>query len=147
MQWALTLVGVSGNGLAFLPHLCEDQLHKLSAAYNSGIRSIFGLPRKGYAPISELLARLKLPTIRQIKDFILLHEAWKRRSSFPIEFKGAITRGRSNLNVPLPNQKGLFGSLLSNILCHHWNRLPLVIKVEESPEKAKIAIRKLAFGF
>ena len=135
------------NGLAFLPHLCEAQLQKLNAAYNSGIRSIYGLPRKGYAPISELCARLKLPTIHQIKDYILLHEAWKRRKSFYTQFEGATTRGRAKLNVPLPNQKGVFGSFLSNILSHHWNNLPLEVKLEQSPVKAKNAIRKLAFGF
>ena len=135
------------NGLAFLPHLCESQLQKLNAAYNSGIRSIVGLPRKGYAPISDLCARLKLPTVYQIKDYLLLLEAWKRRSSFCIKVEGATTRGRAKLNVPLPNKKGVFGNLLSNILCDHWNTLPLDVKLEQCPVKAKNSIRKLAYGF
>jgi len=135
------------NALAYLPHLNASQLQQLNAAYNSGIRSIFKLPKKGYAPISDLCARIKLPTIFQIKNYTLLLEAWKRRSSFDTNFKGPTTRGRSNLNVPLPNTKGMAGKCLSNIICNYWNDLPLSVKVESCPIKAKNSIRKLAFNF
>ena len=135
------------NGLAFLPHLCESQLQQLTAAYNSGIRAIHGLPKKGYAPISDLCKRLKLPNVHQIKESILLLAAWKSRTAFSIKMEGPVTRGRANLNVPLPDKKGICGKMLSTILHDFWNKLPLDVKLEECPKKAKFDIKKLAFNF
>ena len=135
------------NALAFLPHLNGSQMQQLNSAYNSGIRAIFKLPKKGYAPISDLCARAKLPTIYQIKDYILHLEAWRRRLSFNTEFEGPTTRGRANFMVPHPNMKGMAGKLLSNILIKYWNDLPLAVKFENCQKKAKIAIRKLIFNF
>ena len=135
------------NGLAFLPHLCESQLQQLTSAYNSGIRAIHGLPKKGYAPISDLCKRLKLPNLHQIKESILLLEAWKSCTAFSIKMEGPVTRGRANLNVPLPDKKGICGKMLSTILHDFWNKLPLDVKLEECPKKAKNDIKKLAFNF
>jgi len=104
------------NALAYLPHLNSSQLQQLNAAYNSGIRSIFKLPKKGYAPITELCERIRVPNIYQIKEYSILLEAWRRRSSFNVQLKGPTSRGRAKLNVPLPNTKGMAGKILSNIL-------------------------------
>ena len=136
------------NGLAYLPHLCVSQMQKVTAAYNAGIRAIFNLPKKGYAPISELATRLKIPSVEQIKQNLLLVEAWKRRFEMTQkEYEGPITRGRSNLNVPLPNKKGLAGKQLSSIISEYWNSLPVQIKQECDMEKAKRAIRHISFKF
>jgi len=133
------------NALAYLPHLNSSQLQQLNAAYNSGIRSIFKLPKKGYAPITELCERIRVPNIYQIKEYSILLEAWRRRSSFNVQFIGPTTRGRAKLNVPLPNTKGMAGKILSNILVEYWNKLPTETKLENCPNRAKYAIRKLAF--
>ena len=73
-------------------------------------------------------------------------EAWKRRSCFIIPTEGPITRGRANLNVPLPNMKGMSGKLLNNILCDYWNKLPLATKLETNAKKAKLIIRRQALS-
>jgi len=134
------------NGLAYIPYLCGSLLQKISSAYNSGIRAIFRLPKKGYAPIKDLCARIQIPTIDQIKEELLLMEAWKRRSCFTIPTEGPTTRGRANLNVPLPNMKGMSGKLLNNILCEYWNKLPLATKLETNTKKAKLIIRRQALN-
>ena len=126
--------------------LCGSLLQKISLAYNSGIRAIFRLPKKGYAPINDLCARIQIPTIDQIKEELLLMEAWKRRSCFTIPTEGPTTRGRANLNVPLPNMKGMSGKLLNNILCEYWNKLPLATKLETNTKKAKLIIRRQALN-
>jgi len=143
--WIRSIVG--SNALAYIPHLCSNQLQKLNAAYNAGIRSIFNLPKKGYVPITTLRARLKIPSIGEIKDYILFFEAWKRRSEYLGPVQGAVTRGRANLNVPLPNKKGIAGKLLSTILCDYWNRLSRDIKTESKINKAKALIKRLSFDF
>ena len=138
---------LSCNGLAYLPHLNASQLQTVSAAYNSGIRAIFNLPKKGYAPISELRSMLNIPSVEQIKDYILQKEAWKRRSNFIVPTEGPITRGRAKLNVPLPNKKGWEGKRLTTILCDYWNSLPLDTKTEDNQTRATRAIKKTCFNF
>ena len=142
--WIRSLVNF--NGLAYLPHLCENQLQQLTSAYNSGIRAIFGLPKSGYAPIDDLRCRLKLPSIDQLKEHLLFKEAWIRRNDFVRHTEGPITRGRANLKVPLADQRGFAGKRLASILPKYWNELPLDIKNLSNEKSAKLAIRKWVFN-
>ena len=136
---------LTSNGLAYLPHLCASQLQKVSAAYNAGIRAIYKLLKKCYAPIAELSKRLNIPSVEQIKDCLLFTEAWKRRHDLTKEYEGPITRGRTNLNVPLPNKSGVNGKRLSTMVCDYWNRLPIHIKRENDQVKAKREIKNMIY--
>ena len=125
--------------------ISASQLQKVSAAYNAGIRAIYKLPKKCYAPIAELSKRLNIPSVEQIKDCLLFTEAWKRRHDLTKEYEGAITRGRTNLNVPLPNKSGVNGKRLSTMVCDYWNRLPIHIKRENDQVKAKREIKNMIY--
>jgi len=116
----------------------------LQRAMNAGVRAVVGLPRYGYAPISEITNKLGLPTASKIKDKIMLQAAWKRFHHQPPTFPdGPITRGRANANIPHANQKGHFGKTSGSLLIPYWNRLPLSTKLEPDVKKAKRNINTL----
>ena len=139
---------ISHNALAFLPHLSDAQIQLLTTAYNSGIRAIFGLPKRGYAPISDLRSRLHIPSVEDIRDSSLFMAAWNNREHFSTPAKsGPTTRGRANLNVPLPDLRGMSGKLLSSISAKYWNKLPIAIKLEQKKCKAKTLIRNFVLNW
>ena len=131
------------NGLAFLPALNMTEIDQLQRAMNAGIRAVVGLPRYGYAPISDITAKLGLPTLQKIKEKVLLQAAWKRFHEHKPKYSdGPMTRGRSMANIPHGNQKGHAGKISSTVLIPFWNRLPLTIKEQSDPRKAKRDIKK-----
>jgi len=136
---------INSNGLVFLSSATQTELDKIQVAMNAGVRAIVGLPHYGHFNISILRSKLNLPSIHSIRSRIMSIEAWKRFSKVELEkeVKGPITRGRTNRNIPLPDQKGHHGKLTDNMLIGTWNTLPLEIKNEENGNKAKKSIKKL----
>ena len=130
------------NGLAYLTNATAEQLNDLQCAMNSGIRAVCNIPKKGFAPMSKIRSKLHLPSIRDIRDKILMMHAWKIRESFKIRTEGPVTRSVTNGNLPQPNQKGILGTLTStNALCA-WNKAPLDVKLASTALSAKRQIRK-----
>jgi len=138
---------VSSNALAYLPSCNSCHLQKLNTALNCGLRAVAGLPRYGKAPLSSIRTSLKLPNVEDIRNFVLLKNAWKSRSQFlpSLVSQGPVTRGRSNLNVPHPVQKGPVKDMVATHTALAWNRLPLFIKEESHEKKALLEIKKICF--
>ena len=138
---------ISSNALAYLPACNSGHLQKLNTALNCGIRAVAGLPRYGKAPLSDIRKKLNLPSAQDIKEYILLKNAWKNRQSFlpSSPLQGPVTRGRLNLKVPHPDQKGTKKDMVSAHTALAWNRLPLFIKEETEEKKAIMAIKKICF--
>jgi len=137
---------MTSNALAYLPSCNASHLQQLNTALNCGLRSVAGLPRYGKAPLTAIRENLKLPTADNIKEYVLLKNAWKHRSSFssPVQ-QGPVTRGRSNLNVPHPVQKGPAKDMVMTHTTLAWNRLPLHIKIESKEKKALEELKKFCF--
>ena len=139
---------ISSNALAYLPSCTSTQLDKLNTALNCGIRAVASLPRYGKAPVSAIRIKLNLPSVWEIKDYVLAKNAWKNRSEFLLSSSarsGPLTRGKSNYILPHPVQKGSSNNMVSTQTTLAWNRLPLPIKEEQNPTKAMAAIKRIFF--
>jgi len=141
--WILGLV--HSNGLAYLPCATKEQLSEIQCALNSGIRAIFNIPKFGYAPLSELRNKLRLPSIHNIRDKILMMHAWRIRDQFSIKTEGPTTRSRAKGNLPQPDQKGILGTLTSTLTICAWNKAPLSVKLAPNAASAKREIKKLLY--
>lgn len=135
---------IYSNGLGYLPHINKTLLSKLQTACNAGVRAVVSLPRRGQADLSKVRESLGVFEVAQIRDKILLTEAWKQRHELlkPVP-PGPLTRNRKNRNLPLPDYRGKEGSKLSNIIIGYWNQLPLDLKTIENKNTALRRIRKL----
>ena len=97
---------VHSNGLAYLPFLNQNELNDIQVAMNSGIRAMFGLRRFGNDPIGDLRKDLKIPTILEITKYVVQKAVWASRDKFlSYESRGPMTRNRSKMNLPLPDEK------------------------------------------
>ena len=141
--WILGLI--HSNGLAYLPCATKEQLSEIQCALNSGIRAIFNIPKFGYAPLSELRNKLRLPSIHNIRDKILMMHAWRIRDQFSIKTEGPTTRSRAKGNLPQPDQKGILGTLTSTLTICAWNKAPLSVKLAPNAASAKREIKKLLY--
>ena len=63
------------------------------------------------------------------------------------ESSGPMTRSRSKLNVPLPDEKGSRGKMVSTILFKAWNELSFVAKSCIIEEKVKSLLKSEMFKF
>ena len=139
---------VHSNGLAFLPFVTKNELNDIQVAMNSGIRAMFNLRRFGNVSISVLRRDLMIPSIVEIKNYVIYKAAWSCRDKFlSYESSGPLTRSRSKLNVPLPDEKGWRGKMVSTILYKAWNELSCVVKSCVSEEKAKFLLKSELFKF
>ena len=123
----------------------KEQLSEIQCALNSGIRAIFNIPKFGYAPLSELRNKLRLPSIHNIRDKILMMHAWRIRDQFSIKTEGPTTRSRAKGNLPQPDQKGILGTLTSTLTICAWNKAPLSVKLAPNAASAKREIKKLLY--
>ena len=139
---------VHSNGLAYLPFVNKNELKDIQVAMNSGIRAMFGLRRFGNDPIGDLRKDLKIPTILEIKKYVVHKAAWASRDKFlSYESRGPVTRGRSKMNLPLPDEKGWRGKMVSTILFKAWNELSCVVKSCNIEEKVKYLLKQEIFTF
>ena len=115
---------------------------------NSGIRAMFCLRRFGNDPISDLRQDLKIPSILEIKKYVVYKAAWACRDRFlSYESSGPMTRSRSKLNIPLPDEKGWRGKMVSTILFKAWKELSCVVKSCNVEEKVKYLLKREIFTF
>ena len=139
---------VHSNGLAYLPFLNKNELKDIQVAMNSGIRAMFGLRRFGNDPIGDLRKDLKIPTILEITKYVVHKAAWASRDKFlSYESRGPMTRNRSKMNLPLPDEKGWRGKMVSTILFKAWNELSCVVKSCNIEEKVKYLLKREIFTF
>ena len=139
---------VHSNGLAFLPFVTKKELNDIQVAMNSGIRAMFNLRRFGNDSISDLRRDLMIPSILEIKNYVIYKAAWACRDKFlSYESSGPLTRSRSKLNVPLPDEKGWRGKMVSTILFKAWNELSCVVKSCIREEKVKFLLKSEIFKF
>ena len=97
--------------------MTKKELNGIQVAMNSGIRAIFGLRRFGIDPIGDHRQDLKIPTILEIKKYVVHKAAWASRDKFlSYKSRGPTTRSRSKMNIPLPDEKGWRGKMVSTIL-------------------------------
>jgi len=75
------LGSVYANGIAYLPLLNISQSQRLQVAMNAGVRAVANLPRYGQANLSDIREKLKIPSIEQITEKVILDAAWKKESS------------------------------------------------------------------
>ena len=109
--------------------MTKNDLNDIQVAMNSGIRAMFNLRRFGNVSISDLKRDLMIPSIVEIKNYVIYKAAWACRDKFlSYESSGPLTRSRSKLNVPLPDEKGWRGKMVSTILFKAWNELSCVVK-------------------
>ena len=139
---------VHSKGLAYLPFLNKNELKDIQVAMNSGIRAMFGLRRFGNDPISDLRNDLKIPSIFEIKKYVVFKAAWASRDKFlSYESRGPTTRSGSKMNLPLPDEKGWRGKMVSTILFKAWNELSCVVKSCNIEEKVKYLLKQEIFTF
>ena len=137
------------NAIAYLPLLTVTQRQKMQVAMNAGVRAVVNMPHYGQANLSSIREKLKIPSIDQITEKVILSASWKNRFQYRSQkndMSGPKTRARSKGNIPQPKQTGLHGKMISTALVSGWNRLPLAIKDEEDAQKAKQLIKKFAFS-
>jgi len=128
------------SALAFLPTLNSTQRHNLQVAMNAGVRAVANIPKYGYFNLSAIRSQLKIHTLEQITEKMILQAAWKRKTEFRElcnTLTGPSTRSKAQGNLPHPNQKGHLGKMVSTSILCGWNRLPLAIKIEDDMRKAK----------
>jgi len=142
-SWAIG--ALQHNALAYLPNLSISNKSSIEVAYNAGIRSVIGLPKYGPAPISKLRKELKLPSVDDVTEKTLLVSAWKclRNPQSNSLLEGPTTRGRSQKNLPHPEQKGHWGKTTESHLIKAWNRLPLYLKEEDNIRKVRYNVKKM----
>ena len=128
--------------------MTKKELNDIQVAMNSGIRAMFSLRRFGKYPISDLRQDLKIPSILEIKKYVVYKAAWACRDKFlSYESSAPMTRSRSKLNIPLPDEKGWRGKMVSTILFKAWNELSCVVKSYNVEEKAKYLLKSEIFKF
>ena len=137
--WCLGLV--YSNALAYLPWINDTQLNTIQTALNSGVRAVFGGPRYGQWNVTEARNNLRIPTVRNIRDELLAYEAWKNRENFISEHSHSHHTRSKDVRVPKRLSRHL--ERLDTHVRRSWNNLPLEIRYEMSPTRAKEAIRKL----
>ena len=118
-------------------------------AMNAGVRAVANIPRYGQANMTAIRSRLGIPSVEQISEKVILSASWKNREFFRSQnngMSGPQTRSRTNGNLPQPVQKGVYGKMVSTALISGWNRLPIDIKNEDDPQKAKNLIKNFAFS-
>ena len=139
------LGSLHSNCLVFLPHLNDQHIQDLQCAMNAGVRAVEGIPRRGQAPLSEIRAKLNIPSVKNVRDKVLMFNAWKHShliAPAPGSLSGPTTRARSRGNVPQPIQSGFIGkTTLSKLTCA-WNSMPLEIKNCTSVKSVKALIKK-----
>lgn len=114
---------------------------------NSGIRTMFNLRRFGNDPISDLRKDLKIPSILEIKKYVVFKAAWACRAKFlSYESSGPMTRRRSKRKLPLPDETGWRGKMVSTILYKAWNDLPCLVKSCNVAEKVKYLLKREIFA-
>jgi len=147
LYFAWTQGSLLSNGLAFLPRLNSGQELKLQVACNSAIRAILRLPRYGYLPLSSLRQQLRIPSVEELSNKLILEAAWKKNylAVTNRNLPGATTRARSNLEMIHPNQNGHRSHMISTKCDIAWNELPIAIKMEPVKSRAFNMIKKLAF--
>ena len=147
LYFAWTQGSLLSNGLAFLPRLNSGQELKLQVACNSAIRAILRLPRYGYLPLSSLRQQLRIPSVEELSNKLILEAAWKKNylAVTNRNLPGATTRARSNLEMIHPNQNGHRSHMISTKCDIAWNELPIAIKTEPVKSRALNMIKKLAF--
>ena len=124
------------------------ELNDIQVAMNCGIRAMFGLRRRWNDPISDLRQDIKIPSILEIKKYVVYKAAWASRDKFlSYESSGPMTRSRSKMNIPLPDEKGWRGKMVSTILFKAWNELSCVIKSCNIEEKVKYLLKREIFKF
>ena len=139
---------VHSNGLAYLPFVTKKELNDIQVAMNSGIRAMFNLRRFGNDSIIDLRQDLKIPRILEIKKYVVYKVAWDCRDKFlSYESSGPMTRSRSKMNIPLPDEKGWRGKMVSTILFKAWNELSCVVKSCNVEEKVKYLLKREIFTF
>ena len=107
-----------------------------------------GLRRFGNDPIGDLRKDLKIPTILEIKKYVVYKAAWASRDKFlSYESSGPMTRSRSKMNIPLPDEKGWRGKMVSTILFKAWNELSCVVKSCNIEEKVRYLLKREIFTF
>ena len=108
---------VHSNGLAYLLFVTKKELNDVQVAMSSGIRAMFSLRRIGNDPISDLRQHFKIPSILEMKKYVVYKAAWASRAKIlSYQSSGPMTRSRSKLNIPLPDEKGWRGKMVSTIL-------------------------------
>jgi len=143
------LGSIYANAIAYLPLLNITQRQKLQVAMNAGVRAVANIPRFGQANMTAIRSRLGIPSVEQISEKVILSASWKNREFFRSQnngMSGPQTRSRTNGNLPQPVQKGVYGKMVSTALVSGWNRLPIAIKNEDDPQKAKTLIKNFAFS-
>jgi len=133
------------NAPAFLPVITKTQSNELQTSCNAAIRSVANLPRHSQdrISISSVGTQLKIMSVADITEKVILTQAWKSRHSFRalnLDSEGPTTRAKSNGNVPQPIQKGMRGKLISTQAQCAYNRLPKSIKEEDDESMAKFRI-------
>jgi len=133
------------NARIVLPSLNKSDLSTLQTACNSGIRAVWGLPKYGYADITNIRAQLKIPSVETIMEQKLLEAAWKAFSSSTQDkdfHQGPLTRSKKLLQLRHPIQHGHLGKTSTSIITNAWNRMPYNIKTESVFKVAKSKIKE-----
>ena len=92
--------------------------------------------------------KMVAPTILEIKKYVVHKAAWASRDKFlSYESRGPMTRSRSKMNLPLPDEKGWRGKMVSTILFKAWNELSCVVKSCNIEEKVKYLLKSEIFTF
>ena len=134
---------ISGNimasGRAYLPLITDTQTQELQRACNSGVRAVAGLPRGGNYPLTKTRKAIGIASVEEVKETIVLEEAWKRRPSLNKDPK---TRSQHKGNIKLPSLKGWSGKLMDTRAKEAWNRLPSHIRNEQSEQKMKKLVKQ-----
>ena len=147
MGWIQSVI--FSNSLVVLSSISKAEMSDLQTACNAGhsagIRAMMGIPKFGYADITSIRKKFRIPSVDEIVDYSLQCAAWKMFGNCPVECSGPVTRSRANLNLPHPDQRRHCAKSSVTFLTKAWNRIPLAVKQEEKLQLVKHQLKRSIF--
>ena len=153
--WAQS--AVTYNAGAYLPYTNQKQLKRIQVGLNNALRAAANAPNKvrdasgklKYRSAAKLRKKFGVPSVEQLRKLCICKWTWKVRERLEeeqrnlIESKPIVTRNRTDLRLSIC--RGLESRSINNMCRKMWTEMPLGIKKENNPRKARRLIKNFVF--
>ena len=143
MGWIQGLI--FSNSPVVLATISSSELSDLQTACNAGIRAMVGIPKYGYADITAIRKKFRIPSVEDIVEYSLQCSAWKFFAHCSFERPGPMTRSKANMILPHPDQRGHHAKISENLFVQAWNRIPLPVKKADKLQNVKYHLKRTLF--